>query len=103
MTAARTARTLMRDWLHERTGRSLLLTTHYLQEADELCDRVAIIDRGRVLACDTPGAQREERYSIFEMTLTPGTNGWHELCLVDGVMWHCHLIRTARPRVSAWP
>ena len=32
----------------------MLLTTHYMLEADELCDRVAIIDRGRILACDTP-------------------------------------------------
>jgi ABC-2 type transport system ATP-binding protein len=30
----------------------VLLTTHYMAEAEQLCDRVAIIDRGRVLACD---------------------------------------------------
>jgi ABC-2 type transport system ATP-binding protein len=30
------------------------MTTHYMEEADRLCDRVAIIDRGRLLACDTP-------------------------------------------------
>ena len=34
-------------------GVTILLTTHYLEEAQELCDRVAIIDRGRVIACDT--------------------------------------------------
>ena len=32
----------------------MLLTTHYMAEADELCDRIAIIDHGKVLACDTP-------------------------------------------------
>ena len=32
----------------------MLLTTHYMAEADELCDRIAIIDRGQLLACDTP-------------------------------------------------
>jgi ABC-2 type transport system ATP-binding protein len=34
-------------------GQTILLTTHYLEEADELCERVAIIDHGRLLACDT--------------------------------------------------
>ncbi len=33
-------------------GTTVLLTTHYLEEAEELCDTIAIIDRGRVVACD---------------------------------------------------
>jgi ABC-2 type transport system ATP-binding protein len=37
-------------------GQTILLTTHYMEEADELCDRVAIIDRGHLLAIDTPAA-----------------------------------------------
>ncbi|MBM3573649.1 MAG: ABC transporter ATP-binding protein [Alphaproteobacteria bacterium] len=39
-----------------RAGVTILLTTHYLEEAEALCDRIAIIDRGRVLACDTTQA-----------------------------------------------
>ena len=35
-------------------GRTIVLTTHYMEEAEELCDRVAVMDRGRVLVCDTP-------------------------------------------------
>jgi ABC-2 type transport system ATP-binding protein len=35
-----------------QTGTTVLLTTHYLEEAEELCDRVAIINKGRVVACD---------------------------------------------------
>jgi ABC-2 type transport system ATP-binding protein len=35
-------------------GQTILLTTHYMEEADQLCDRVAIIDQGRVVALDTP-------------------------------------------------
>jgi ABC-2 type transport system ATP-binding protein len=37
-------------------GQTILLTTHYMEEADELCDRLAIIDHGRLLALDTPDA-----------------------------------------------
>ena len=37
-------------------GGTILLTTHYMEEAAELCDRVAIVDRGRVIALDAPAA-----------------------------------------------
>jgi ABC-2 type transport system ATP-binding protein len=39
--------------LHEE-GKTILLSTHYMEEADELCDRVAIIDRGKIVALDEP-------------------------------------------------
>ncbi len=35
-------------------GKTVLLTTHYMEEADLLCDRIAIIDHGRIIACGTP-------------------------------------------------
>ena len=35
-------------------GQTILMTTHYMEEADQLCDRLAIIDHGKVLALDTP-------------------------------------------------
>ena len=35
-------------------GQTILLTTHYMEEADKLCDRLAIMDHGRILALDTP-------------------------------------------------
>ena len=37
-------------------GRTVLLTTHYMAEAEELCDRVAIMDRGKIVALDRPSA-----------------------------------------------
>ena len=40
--------------LNRRTSVTVVLTTHYMEEADALCDRVAIVDRGRVVACDSP-------------------------------------------------
>src|SRR5436309_642611 len=56
--AARELREFVLAWVRERSGRTVLLTTHYMAEADQMCDRIAIIDRGRVLACDTPAALR---------------------------------------------
>jgi ABC-2 type transport system ATP-binding protein len=38
----------------KREGRTILLTTHYMEEADQLCDRVGVIDLGRIIALDTP-------------------------------------------------
>jgi len=43
---------ILRD-LH-RQGRTIVMSTHYMEEADQLCDRLAIIDQGKLLALDTP-------------------------------------------------
>ena len=40
------------------SGHTVVLTTHYMEEAEELCDRVAIMDRGRIIALDTPQRAR---------------------------------------------
>jgi len=52
-------------------GRTIVMTTHYMEEADRLCDRVAIVDRGRLLACDTPAALKERAPggTLVELTL----------------------------------
>jgi ABC-2 type transport system ATP-binding protein len=46
----------LRDRVRElqTQGRTVLLTTHYMEEADQLCDRIAIVDHGHVVALDTP-------------------------------------------------
>ena len=41
--------------MNRQEGVTIILTTHYMEEADFLCDRVAIIDGGRIVALDTPG------------------------------------------------
>ena len=58
--SARQLRTFLREWMAEKPGqRTVVLTTHYMAEADELCDRIAIIDRGKILATDTPQGLRQ--------------------------------------------
>ena len=48
---------ILRD-LHAQ-GRTIVMTTHYMEEADRLCDRIAIVDRGKLLALDTPARLKE--------------------------------------------
>ncbi|HET6823334.1 MAG TPA: ABC transporter ATP-binding protein [Anaerolineales bacterium] len=82
--ASRDVRQLIRNWLDANKTRTLLLTTHYMVEAEELCDRVAIINKGRVLACDTPANLKRtlQRDAIFEIETSP-LNGWNNSLLVD--------------------
>ena len=60
-------------WTHvrdlNRHGTTVLLTTHYLEEAEELCDRIAIINHGRLIACDTTQALLR-RMDAKEMTVS---------------------------------
>jgi ABC-2 type transport system ATP-binding protein len=82
--ASRDVRKLIRDWLDVNKKRTLLLTTHYMVEAEELCDRVAIINKGRVLACDTPANLKRnlQRDAIFEIETSP-LNGFSDKIFGD--------------------
>jgi ABC-2 type transport system ATP-binding protein len=52
-------------------GRTIVMTTHYMQEADELCDRLAIVDRGKLLALDTPARLRAQApgQTLIDLTI----------------------------------
>ncbi len=54
-------------------GKTIMLTTHYMAEAEELCDRIAIVNKGRIVAMDTPLNLRRgiSPESIIEITVTP--------------------------------
>lgn len=56
-------------------GHTILLTTHYMEEADQLSDRIAIIDQGKIIALDTPEAlkQRIQQKDVIRMEIS----GWH--------------------------
>ena len=85
--AARDIRAFVTRWLEEGPHRTVLLTTHYMVEADELCGRVAIIDRGRILALDTPRALKRALSSepVFELQIGTGTATFEDLREVRGV------------------
>jgi ABC-2 type transport system ATP-binding protein len=56
------ARLALWDILRElhAQGRTIVMTTHYMEEADQLCDRLAIVDEGKLLALDTPSRLKEQ-------------------------------------------
>ncbi|MBI5001371.1 MAG: ATP-binding cassette domain-containing protein [Euryarchaeota archaeon] len=72
VTTSRQIRLFVKEWVKAETDRTVLLTTHYMMEADELCDRIAIIDKGTVLACDTPEnlKRRVKRESVLRIEVT---------------------------------
>jgi ABC-2 type transport system ATP-binding protein len=72
--AARRLRELIAQLKQE--GHTILLTTHYMEEADQLSDRIGIIDQGRVIALDTSDnlKRRIDRKEVIRLELT----GWHD-------------------------
>jgi ABC-2 type transport system ATP-binding protein len=72
--AARRVRELIAELKQE--GHTILLTTHYMEEADQLSDRIGIIDTGKVIALDTPEGlkRRIDQQEVIRLELT----GWHD-------------------------
>ncbi|HEX4897880.1 MAG TPA: ATP-binding cassette domain-containing protein [Candidatus Limnocylindrales bacterium] len=88
VSAARSLRELIVEWKGAVAGRTILLTTHYMAEADELCDRIAIVDHGRILAIGSPAElkRRVQRESIFRIELDRLDGGAHALARLPGVV-----------------
>jgi ABC-2 type transport system ATP-binding protein len=86
--AARSMRELIVEWKAAVPGRTVLLTTHYMAEADELCERIAIVDRGKILAIGTPDElkRRVQRESIFRIELDRLEGGAAALARLPGVV-----------------
>ena len=88
VSAARSVRELVLEWKATVPGRTILLTTHYMAEADELCERIAIVDHGRILAIGTPAElkHRVQRESIFRLELDRLDGGPAALGRLPGVV-----------------
>jgi ABC-2 type transport system ATP-binding protein len=57
-----------------RDGQTILLTTHYMEEADQLCHRVAVMDHGKILALDTPAALKRGIGADTIVTVRPAAD-----------------------------
>jgi ABC-2 type transport system ATP-binding protein len=88
VSAARSVRELILAWKAAVPGRTVLLTTHYMAEADELCDRIAIVDHGRILALGSPTElkRRVQRESVFRLELDRLDGGTGALRRLPGVL-----------------
>jgi len=71
--ASRVIREYVMNWVRQNRVKTVLLTTHYMMEADEMCDRLAIIDHGQILAVDTPERlkRRLKRDTTFRLEVDP--------------------------------
>ncbi len=67
------------------SGRTVVLTTHYMDEAEVLCDRVAIMDAGRILQMDSPAALVRGLDAPTRITVAPGQLSTEEARALPGV------------------
>ena len=103
---SRTAVWEMITKLKESAGLTILLTTHYMDEADKLCDRIAIVDHGLLVALDTPTKLKDSvpTADIVEAEFDNPPADWNaSLKKLDGVAsvtdhdGICHLSTTSGP------
>src|SRR5271154_1806669 len=57
----------------KKEHRTILMTTHYIEEAERLCDRVAIVDEGRIIALDTPSRLQQQSRHASSIVVTCAT------------------------------
>ncbi|MCD6370102.1 MAG: ABC transporter ATP-binding protein [Thermoplasmata archaeon] len=84
---AREIRKFVKSWIMERDNRTVVLTTHYMHEAEQLCDRVAIINEGRIIAVDTVENLKKRISSEFSLVIkvSPKVDiSW--ISSIDGVL-----------------
>jgi ABC-2 type transport system ATP-binding protein len=88
VSAARAVRELVKEWKATVPGRTVLLTSHYMAEVDELCERLAIVDRGRILAIGSPAElkRRVQADSLFRLELDRLDGGTRALTTLPGVL-----------------
>ena len=90
VSAARDVRDRVRAFQAAQPGRTVLLTTHYMAEADEMCDRIAIVDHGRILAQGTPAELKrmvqKESLFIVGVDALPPTMSVANLRAIPGVI-----------------
>jgi ABC-2 type transport system ATP-binding protein len=74
--------------LNKEAGTTILLNTHYVEEADYLCNRLAILERGKIVMVDTPKALKESLGSSVLSMKFPQRNMASEFAgLLDGISW----------------
>ena len=74
--------------LNKELGTTILLNTHYVEEADYLCDRVAILDHGKIVMLDTPKALKDSLgSSVLSIKFPQGALAGEFTGLLNGMSW----------------
>jgi len=97
--AARETRKFVMDWVANASEpKTVILTTHYMQEADEMCRKIAIIDSGKILATDTPQNLKRQEAGGTSYNITVGYKDfdYHSFKNVDGVSAFAHSVSDER-------
>ncbi len=69
----------------QKQGKTIVLTTHYMEEAERLCDRVAIVDQGSIVAIGTPRELIEQAFTECAVTFRTTGAAMAEMSKLDGV------------------
>jgi ABC-2 type transport system ATP-binding protein len=74
--SSRSLREFIRNNLSREAGKTVLYTTHYVEEASQICDRIGILNKGRLIACDTPDAikGKVKKGEVIEIRVTSITD-----------------------------
>ncbi|MGA8848526.1 MAG: ATP-binding cassette domain-containing protein [Dehalococcoidia bacterium] len=74
--------------LNKEAGTAILLNTHYIEEADYLCDRVAILEHGKIAVVDTPKALKDSLgSSVLSIKFPQGASANEFASLLNGMSW----------------
>jgi len=87
---AREIRKFIKEELNEKEGKTIFLTTHYMEEADMLCDRIALIDKGKIIRIGTPEELKREvskqRVLVLQMLDEPPIRELESMSSVERVI-----------------
>jgi ABC-2 type transport system ATP-binding protein len=69
--SSRNIREFVRETVSKSSGKTVLYTTHYIEEAAQICDKIGILSSGQIIACDTPDAIRNmiKKEEVIHLTL----------------------------------
>jgi ABC-2 type transport system ATP-binding protein len=99
---AKRMREIIRERVRNNSGNSILITTHYMIEADQICDRIAIIDRGKIIALGTPSELKKmvSQQSVVVFEIQPIEGGKNFLSSVAGVSGYSQTDEPSTGRVK---
>jgi len=114
--SSRSIRDFIRNDLSKKAGKTVLYTTHYIEEAAQICDKIAILQKGRLIALNTPDAlknmvKKSEVLDVIVKNMSPeqvntlkGVDGVASLAadVQDAVLGQTHL-RLRLENVDALP